>query len=173
MIEPDESDDPLKAIYKNLDELYAQSLNSNDATLSLSNHRAWSNRATWRRGMSHCRICKSKLMYELSKGYDLTKMMEVLHKAHPDIKNIRKYTMNVIRETTGDGRFDDYIVLHKLWKVRKPMMASPEIRKQLQYLWWVLMDEGEVRVQTEKKIERHLKKGDATGDMIRYAMRRR
>jgi hypothetical protein len=171
VLDPLKSDDPLMAIYDNLDEYY-HTLDSKNTTLSISTARGWNNRSRLRRGFSRCRVCKSKLMYELWKGNGFDHVCNTLQAAHPEIKNIRKYAQNVIRETTGDGIFDDYIVREKLWPVRKPIMAPPEIREQLELMWLVLEVEGRHRVETEKNINHHLKRRTRTGDLIMYAMDR-
>lgn len=172
MKDPLKSDDPLKVIYDNLDEYY-HSLDSKNTDLSIRQSRGWNNRSKWRRGFSQCSVCKSKLMYELQKVGDFEKVCRVLHAKHPDIKNIRKYAQNVIRETTGDGIFDDYIVKENLWPVRKPILAPPEIHRQLEIMWTCLAIEGERRVETENKITQHLRRNTKTGQMLSYIMGRK
>lgn len=171
MIDPFKTDDPLMAVYDNFDEIY-KSLNSSPTPFEYKEHRAWNNCSQWRRGFSHCRICKSKLMYELSKGHSFEKIMDALHATHPEIKNVRKFAQNVIRETTGDGRFDDYIVLRNLWKVRKPIFAPPEIRNQLKILWNLLNAEGECRVKVEKSALSHIQRNTPTGKLLKYVASR-
>jgi len=46
-----------------------------------------------------------------------------LHERHPEIQHIRRYAMNAIRQTTGGGLYDDYIVARGLWHVRNPVFA--------------------------------------------------
>jgi hypothetical protein len=112
-------------------------------------------------------------MAYLRNGHSFNEVMSILHKQHPEIKNVRKYAQNVIRQTTGDGFFDDWIIENNFWHVRQPILAPPEIKEQLRFLWMFLEVEGNSRIETEKKIERHLKGNDKTGELIRYAISRR
>jgi hypothetical protein len=168
-----ETDDPLKTVLVDVEGLCVQLLDSKKESLSIRNRRGWENRKRWRRGFSQCRICKSKLMYYLEKGRSLKQVMSALHKQHPEIKNIRKFTMNVIRETTGFGYFDDYIVENKLWNVRCPILAPPHIKQQLVYMWVLLDFEGESRTKRDKLISHHMKTGTKTGDLLAHVIRTR
>jgi predicted Zn-ribbon and HTH transcriptional regulator len=161
--------DPLMTVYDTLDKLY-EALGSKDNPLSLRGSRGWENRRQWKRGFSQCRKCKSKLMSYLYAGHSFNEIMRLLHERHPEIKNVRKYAQNVIRQTTGDGYFDDWIVSHKYWHVRKPILAPPEIQEILHLLWMILESEGNSRIETEKSIEKHLKANSKTGALLKYVM---
>jgi hypothetical protein len=68
------------------------------------------NRTTWRHGFSQCAICQKKLMYCLEMGHTLDEIISILHERHPEIQHIRRYAMNAVRQTTGQGLYDDYIL---------------------------------------------------------------
>ena len=161
--------DPLMTVYDTLDKLY-ETLGSKDNPLSIRGSRGWENRRQWKRGFSQCRKCKSKLMSYLYGGHSFNEIMSLLHERHPEIQNVRKYAQNVIRQTTGDGYFDDWIVSHKYWHVRKPILAPPEIKELLHLLWMLLESEGGIRIEKEKSIEKHLKANGKTGALLKYAM---
>ncbi|MCX6697219.1 MAG: hypothetical protein NTV84_06615 [Methanoregula sp.] len=118
---------------------------------NLASERGYKNREYSRRGMSRCARCQAKLMAILSRGYSLKKIERILHEKHPDIKDIRKYTKNVIREVTGWGIFDDYIHENKLWALRKPILAPPEIHKLLWKRWDMLEVAGKVTIRGDKR----------------------
>lgn len=81
-------------------------------------------------GFSECVNCKAKLMYYLeSKKPTLEQVMAKLQRSRlkrrqKPIKDLREYAQIVIRETTGYGIFDNYIVKNGLWKVRLSVLAT-------------------------------------------------
>jgi hypothetical protein len=92
-------------------------------------------------------------MYELSKGRALDEVITLLKERHPTIKDIRRYSMNAIRQTTGEGIFDDYIVEHDLWNVREPLFAPDNIRESLEVWWTEAAADGEKIVNYRREIE--------------------
>lgn len=138
----------------------------------LSTERGYKNREKWRRGMSRCRRCQSKLMFILHTEKSLLKIERILQRKHPEIKNIRKYTKNVIREVTGWGIFDDYIFENKLWSLRQPILAPPEIHVLLEEKWEFLWQLGESVIHYDRKVKRALKRKGETGDLLRAALER-
>lgn len=139
---------------------------------NFTSERGYKNREKWRRGMSRCIRCKSKLMFILWQGYSLQKIEQVLHEKHPEIKDIRKYTKNVIREVTGWGIFDDYVYLHKLYPLRKPILAPPEIHELLKERWFMLRVAGESILRDDRKVRKALSKNNETSDLLRAALER-
>ena len=139
---------------------------------NLSSKRGYENRKKWRRGMSGCQRCQAKLMYLLSTTPTLSKIEKKLHEKHPEIKNIRKYTKNVIREVTGWGIFDDYIYENKLWPLREPILAPPEIHYLLRKKWRMLEVYGKTLIKEDRKIKRALDSPSKTGDLLRAALSR-
>jgi len=114
------------------------------------------NRKKWRHGFSQCPICKAKLMAYLEKGHSLDDVINYFKQAwqkeprnkfkgiingkeriflKPKIKeeNIRRFVMNAIRQTTGYGIYDNYIVEHadRLWTPRNPVLATGELAEKL------------------------------------------
>ena len=111
------------------------------------------NRRKWKHGFSLCGQCQKMLMYELSKGRALDEVITLLKERHPTIKDIRRYSMNAIRQTTGEGIFDDYIVEHDLWNVREPLFAPDNIRESLEVWWTEAAADGEKIVNYRREIE--------------------
>jgi hypothetical protein len=108
------------------------------------------NRRKWRHGFAQCPKCHAKLMFYLSKGHSLTDVIEILGVRHPEIKNIRRYAMNAIRQTTGLGIFDDYIIKNNLWTLKNPVLAPPAIAPLLEAHWKILTAKGNVIMNFEK-----------------------
>ncbi len=147
-------------------------LKVNEFESNLTSERGYNNRKKWRRGMSTCVRCQAKLMYLLSTTSSLSKIEKKLHEKHPEIKNIRKYTKNVIREVTGWGIFDDYIYENKLWTLREPILAPPEIHDLLRRKWGMLENYGKALIKEDRQIKRALKSPGKTGDLLRAALSR-
>jgi hypothetical protein len=89
-------------------------------------------------GFSQCGNCQAKLMYYLeSEKPTLEQVMAKLEnsrlkRGEIPIKKMREYAQIVIRETTGWGVFDNYIVKNRLWKVRQPALAEGENLERLE-----------------------------------------
>jgi hypothetical protein len=89
-------------------------------------------------GFSQCINCKAKLMYYLeSKKPTLEQVMTKLQRSRlkrreKPIKELREYTQIVIRETTGYGVFDNYIIKNRLWTVRQPVLATGRYLEQVE-----------------------------------------
>jgi len=129
--------------------------------------RAAMNRVKWKHGFSSCPMCQARLMYYLEEGHTLGEVMKVLAKNHPEIKNIRRYAMNAIRQTTGYGIFDDYIVMHRerLWTPRNPILSNREERKELKSTWLKKANDGR-RITTARKWIAESKKTEEGRDGI-------
>jgi len=138
----------------------------------LSTERGYRNREKWRRGMSRCERCQAKLTAILERGYPLKKIERILQEKHPHIQDIRRYTKNVIREVTGYGIFDDYIIEHNLWYVRHPIRAPPEIRDLLRALWDFNRIAGETQIKDDRKVLRAITSRTRTGYLVRAAVER-
>lgn len=138
-------------------------LKSNNEKLILSRtQRQRLNRQKWKHGFSQCALCQSKLMYELEKGRTLDEVIALMKERHPDIKHIRQYAMNAIRQTTGYGLYDDYIVERRLWKVRSPILAPPPMLTALKKWWKKGAEKGKQMVEHERTIDGLLSEhGDA------------
>lgn len=108
------------------------------------------NRGAWRHGFSQCDICQSKLMAYLEKGHTLDNVVDLLRHRKPHIKHIRRYSMNAIRQTTGEGFYDNYIVEHGLWTPRNPVIAEGEEADRLRKRWRVLVAKGRYLIELEK-----------------------
>lgn len=130
------------------------------------------NRYNWKHGFSRCNICKSKLMAYLEKGHGFDEIMHILKEKHPNIKNIRSYTRNAIRQTTGGGIYDDYIIEHNLWTVRNPVLASPDLYKELKKMWLELAEKGRYLIENDGKVAEALEKKDEVSELILHAMSR-
>lgn len=91
---------------------------------------------------------------------------------HPNIKNPRIYARNVIRETTGEGIFDDYIFRHKLWRLRNPILAPPDLHEKLKNKWELLAKEGRELIEMDEMVKEAIDKGDETTKLLLYAMGR-
>lgn len=148
----------------------------NDLILSDDDGPSWDpqklrNRIRWKHGFSQCGICQRKLMYELEKGRTLDEIIALLKERHPGITHIRRYAMNAIRQTTGEGLFDDYIVERILWKVRAPVLADREARKRLEKWWKKAAADGARIVDYERQI--HELEAQGHEDALRYLYARR
>ena len=108
------------------------------------------NRTRWRHGFSQCEICQSKLMAYLDKGHTLADVIDLFGHRKPGIKNVRRYAMNAIRQSTGNGLFDNYIVDHKLWTPRNPVIAEGEEAAWLHKRQRLLAAKGRFLLETEK-----------------------
>lgn len=148
-----------------------QALGSNDTELILSDSdmKKLQNRRKWKHGFSQCGRCQRKLMYELSKGKTLDEIISILHERHPQIEHIRRYAMNAIRQTTGYGLFDDYIVSHDLWKVREPVFAPSHVLEKLKTWWKEGAIEGAKLVERDNQIKPILdNENDPMHDALEY-----
>jgi hypothetical protein len=108
------------------------------------------NRHRWRHGFSQCEVCKAKLMAYLDKGHTLDDVIEIFRQRKPHIKNHRRYAMNAIRQTTGDGYFDNYIVERGLWTPRNPIMAQGDEAERIRQYQKVLAIKGRFLLDMEK-----------------------
>jgi transposase len=111
-------------------------------------------------------------MAYLEAGHTFDKVIIKLAEKHPNIKNPRIFARNVIRETTGQGVFDDYIFEHQLWRLRNPILAPPETHEMLKARWADLADKGRMLIEMDKKIEKALSKNDETAKMLIHVMMR-
>jgi hypothetical protein len=118
-------------------------------------------------GFSKCATCKAVLMAYLERGHNFEEVCEILAKNHPEIVDIRKYARNAIRETTGFGIYDDYILKHKLWPLRKPFLtAAPGLEK----VWAEQAANGERIITARGRFEELMKdpgNADAIGLLLR------
>ena len=108
------------------------------------------NRRKWKHGFSQCDICKSKLMAYLDKGHSLDDVIRLFERRKPHIKNVRRFAMNAIRQTTGDGFYDNYIVEHHLWTPRNPVIATGEEAAGLHKHQKILAAQGRYLLEIEK-----------------------
>ncbi len=111
-------------------------------------------------------------MAYLENGHSFDEIINMLKEKHPNIKNIRAYTRNAIRQTTGVGIYDDYIIEHNLWTVRNPVRAPPDIHKALQTMWVDLAEKGRYLIDNDDKLDGVLDKDDDISNLILYAMSR-
>lgn len=132
--------------------------------LTLDHGRILGSRISSKHGFSRCEICKSKLMYYLSKGHGFAEIIKILSERHPDIRDIRTYARRAIRETTGHGIYDDYIIEHALWTVRNPCLADPEIHGLLEKSWKEYAERGRLLIEAEKLIGQSIE-GDANEEI--------
>ncbi len=95
--------------------------------------------------------------------------MHMLKEKHPNIKNIRAYTRNAIRQTTGEGIYDDYIIEHNLWTVRNPVIASPDIHGELEDMWIDLAKKGRYLIENDAKVIEAIEKNDDVSKLILHA----
>ncbi len=58
--------------------------------------------------------------------------------------------MNAIRQTTGDGFYDNYIVEHHLWTPRNPVIATGEEAAGLHKHQKILAAQGRYLLEIEK-----------------------
>ncbi len=130
------------------------------------------NRQKWKHGFSQCMVCQKKLMAYLEKGHSFDEIMDILKKRHPNIKNLRAYTRNAIRQTTGLGIFDNFIIEHNLWTVRNPTLAPPDIHKALQTMWRELAEKGRYLIENDDKVSDAIEKKDEVSKLILHAMSR-
>lgn len=135
-------------------------------------HPALNNRLKWRHGFSQCEICKAKLMAYLEAGHTFAEVVAKLAERHPDIKNPRVFARNVIRETTGEGVFDDYILEHGLWALRNPIIAPPEIHEKLKIKCAELTAKGKELIEMDKKVMDALNKNDETAKLLIHVIKR-
>lgn len=105
-------------------------------------------------GFSKCEICKARLYFWLNSGRrTFEETMAMMRERHPDITNIRKYTQRAIRESTGLGIFDNWIVDHNFWKVRRPVIATGEALELLHEYQKELYAKGEMLTRFIRKAE--------------------
>lgn len=142
-----------------------------DIADSIIYHPSFNNRWTWHHCFRQCRICQSKLMAYLDAGHTFDEIVVKLSEKHPDIKNPRIYARNAIRETTGEGIFDDYIFEHHLWNLRNPILAPPEIHEALTRKWTELAAEGRMHIELEKKIDQAIQDPEK-GEIFEYIFSR-
>ena len=73
-------------------------------------------------------------------------------KPRPVIKNVRRFAMNAIRQTTGYGLYDNYIVEHadRLWTPRNPIIAEGEDAEELKLAWKVKAIKGRYYIVQER-----------------------
>jgi len=135
-------------------------------------HPAFNNRRKWRHGFSQCEICQAKLMAYMEAGHTLAEVVAKLAERHPYIKNPRIFARNAIRETTGAGVFDDYILEHGLWTLRNPILAPPEIHEALKTRWAELTTRGKELIEMDEKVAEALKRNDETAKLLIHVMRR-
>lgn len=152
--------DELTSRYVNLESLLEKT------TLNLES--SYLNRKLENHGFSQCGICQAKLMAYLEKGHTFEETVMIMGRKHPNIKNIRAYTRNAIRQTTGLGIYDDYIIERGLWTVRKPILAPPDVRKTLEKLWYNFAERGRKIIEMDKKIEQSIKRKDDLSEIIGY-----
>jgi hypothetical protein len=138
----------------------------------LVKHPALKNRRKWHHGFRQCEICKAKLMAYLEAGHTFDEVVATLAKEHPNIKNTRIFARNAIRETTGEGIFDDYILEHGLWTLRNPILAPSEIRETLKIRWAELTAEGKELIEMDKKVTEALDKNDETSKLLIHVIKR-
>jgi hypothetical protein len=141
-------------------------------TEDLVKHPALKNRMKWHHGFRQCDICKAKLMAYLEAGHTFDEVVAMLAERHPNIKNPRIFARNAIRETTGDGVFDDYILEHGLWTLRNPVLAPPEIHETLTRRWAELKVTGKELIEMDKKVSKALDKNDETAKLLIHVMKR-
>ncbi len=132
--------------------------------LPLNDGRILESRRSNKHGFSGCEICKAKLMYYLSKGHSFADAMKILSERHPDIRDIRTYARRAIRETTGYGIYDDYIIERALWTVRNPCLADPEVHELLEKLWKEYSERGRLVIEAEKLIDQSIE-GDTNEEI--------
>jgi hypothetical protein len=77
-------------------------------------------------------------------------VIEIFRQRKPHIKNHRRYAMNAIRQTTGDGYFDNYIVERGLWTPRNPIMAQGDEAERIRQYQKVLAIKGRFLLDMEK-----------------------
>ncbi len=115
------------------------------------------NRYKWRR-FSGCEKCQSKLMAYLEKGHSFDDVKDILHERHPEIKNIELYARRAIRQTTGLGLYDDYILEHNLWPLRSPFLikdhsVNPSRKRALfEELWHSRAYNGRKLIDLERRL---------------------
>jgi hypothetical protein len=100
-------------------------------------------------------------MAYLSRGHTFDEVCDILHKHHPKIKDITTYTRHAIRQATGEGIFDDWIVEHNFWEVRSPILTNDPVarailkttRSDLELLWKERIAQGEILIEDKKRLE--------------------
>jgi hypothetical protein len=133
---------------------------------------ALKNRRKWRHGFSQCEICQAKLMAYLETSHTFDEVVAKLAEMHPDIENPRIFARNAIRETTGRGVYDDYILEHGLWTLRNPILAPPDIHETLKTRWAELTAKGKELIEMDKKVMDALDKNDETAKLLIHIMTR-
>lgn len=136
--------------------------------LDSSNTNVFTNRTMQRHGFSTCGICQIKLMAYLEKGHGLDDVMKLMKEKHPSIKNIRAYSQNAIRQTTGYGIYDDYIIQHNLWTVRNPIIADAKTHKELVKLWAQQAEKGRELTEMDNKVADAAAKDPELEKMFRH-----
>jgi len=123
-------------------------------------------RKAWKHGFSQCEICKAKLMAYLDKGRTLDDVIEIFRQKKPHIKNHRRYAMNAIRQTTGEGLFDNYIVERALWTPRNPIIATGKAARALHRRQKILAAKGRYLLDTEETRRRFVLEMDELGEVV-------
>jgi hypothetical protein len=139
---------------------------------NVTSHRAYQNRKKWRRGFSQCPVCQGKLMAILTRGYSLKKIEASLQKRHPEIRQIGRFTKNVIREVTGAGIFDNYILEWELWPLRQPLLAPPDLELLLRCKSFLQAENGEHLITMDRKMDRALAGEGPARELIGHVIRR-
>lgn len=108
-------------------------------------------------------------MAYLEKGHTFDEIVAKLAENHPQIKNIRAYARNAIRQTTGDGLYDNYIFAHGYWVLRNPILAEGEDLAKLEKMWKKKAEVGRELIEMRKTLESAYNKGGETRDLIELA----
>jgi len=111
-------------------------------------------------------------MAYLEEGHSFDEVVNKLAENHPKIKNIRIFARNAIRETTGEGIFDDYIHEHKLWQLRNPVFAPPDVYEALKKMWEEMAANGRRLIEMDARVKEALSKDDDTAKLLEHAMLR-
>jgi hypothetical protein len=111
-------------------------------------------------------------MAYLEAGHTFDEVVAKLAEMHPQIKNLRIFARNVIRETTGKGIFDDYIFEHGLWTLRNPILAPPDIHENLKIMWSEMATDGRELIEMDKKVSDALDKNDETKKLLVHVINR-
>ncbi len=151
---------------------YFQTLESFSDKTILNLQSSYKNRYLTTHGFSGCSICQCKLMAYLEKGHTFNEVMNILHTEHLEIKNLRSFARTAIRQTTGDGMYDDYIIEHNLWTVRNPIIAPQDVRLLLEEMWKERAKKGRILIDMDKKILHALDGDDDNSRLIEYVIRR-
>jgi hypothetical protein len=111
-------------------------------------------------------------MAYLETSHTFDEVVTKLAEMHPDIENPRIFARNAIRETTGRGVYDDYILEHGLWTLRNPILAPPDIHETLKTRWAELTANGKELIEMDKKVMDALDKNDETAKLLIHIMTR-